>query len=74
MICDGKGKRNILVHKRCANLLDELRAGYRYPEGKHGLDTEPLDQNDHAVQALESYVWYRYGGTAVAQPARVREY
>lgn len=73
MICDGKGKRNIFVHRRCKNLLNELRSGYKYPEGKHGLESVPMDGNDHAVQALESYVWYRYGGNQVRKP-RVREY
>lgn len=59
LICDGKGKRNLFVHKRCRRLLDELRAGYKYPEGKHGFDTHPADGNDHAAQALETYVWAR---------------
>jgi hypothetical protein len=59
LICDGKGYRAIKVHKRCRHLLDELRAGYKYPEGKHGLETKPEDGNDHAANALESYVWLR---------------
>lgn len=59
LICDGQGHRAILVHRRCRALLDEIRAGYRYPEGKHGLETAPADGNDHACNALESYVWLR---------------
>jgi hypothetical protein len=59
LICDGQGHRAILVHHRCRSLLDELRAGYRYPTGRHGLETEPADGNDHACNALESYVWLR---------------
>lgn len=73
MICDGQGRRNIFVHERCKNLLDELRAGYKYPQGKHGLATEPEDGNDHAAQSLESYIWYKFGGTQARRP-RVREY
>jgi hypothetical protein len=73
LICDGKGQRNLLIHKRCRNLLDEIQAGYKYPEGKHGLETHPQDLNDHAAQALESYVWLHYG-TMAAQRPRTREY
>jgi hypothetical protein len=66
LICDGQGKRNLYVHRGCRRLLDELRAGYKYPEGKHGLETFPQDGNDHACQALETYVWARI---ATAAPA-----
>lgn len=59
LICDGQGHRAIKVHERCRNLIDELRSGYKYPEGKHGLETFPEDGNDHAAQALESWVWLR---------------
>jgi hypothetical protein len=59
LICDGKGYRAIKVHRRCRKLLDELRAGYKYPEGKHGLETKPEDGNDHAANALESWIWLR---------------
>lgn len=59
LICDGKGYRAIKVHRRCRHLLDEIRAGYKYPEGKHGLETKPEDGNDHAANALESWVWLR---------------
>jgi len=59
LICDGKGYRAIKVHRRCRKLLDEIRAGYKYPEGKHGLETKPEDGNDHAANALESWVWLR---------------
>lgn len=61
LICDGNNHRAILVHKRCRNLLDEIRSGYKYPEGKNGLGTAPMDGNDHACQALESFVWARFG-------------
>jgi hypothetical protein len=59
LICDGKGHRAIKIHRRCRHLLDEIRAGYKYPEGKHGLETKPEDGNDHAANALESWVWLR---------------
>lgn len=62
MICDGKGYRALKIHRRCKRLLDEIRAGYKYPEGKHGLETYPQDGNDHAANALEGYVWAAYGG------------
>lgn len=68
MICDGKGHRAIKIHRRCQRLLDEIRAGYKYPEGKHGLETHPADGNDHAINALEGYIWAAYGG--VKQPRR----
>lgn len=62
LICDGQKHRGLYVHRRCRNLLDELRAGYKYPEGKHGLEAEPEDGHDHACQALESWVWARKAG------------
>lgn len=73
LFSDGQGKRNIFIHRRCAHLLDEIKAGYKYPQGRHGLETEPADGNDHAVQALESWVWYRLGAPLQRRP-RVREY
>lgn len=62
MICDGRQYRAIHVHRRCKNLIDELSMAYRYPEGKHGLESDPADGNDHACQALETWVWWHYGG------------
>lgn len=59
LICDGKGYRALKVHRRCRKLLDEINAGYKYPEGKHGLETKPQDGTDHAANALEGYVWLR---------------
>jgi hypothetical protein len=59
LICDGQGHRAIKVHRRCHHLLDEIRSGYKYPEGKHGLETKPQDGNDHAANALESWIWLR---------------
>jgi hypothetical protein len=46
---------------RCRHLLDEIRMGYKYPEGKHGLDEKPEDGNDHACDALTGWCWLRVG-------------
>ncbi len=62
LICDGQGHRAIKIHRRCTHLIDELSMGYRYPEGKRGLETDPEDGNDHACQALETWVWWHHGG------------
>lgn len=59
LVCDGQGHRAIKIHRRCHHLLDEIRSGYKYPDGKHGFETKPQDGNDHACNALESYVWLR---------------
>ncbi len=61
LFCDGQGHRAIKVHRRCAKLIDELSAGYKYPEGKRNPDDFPGDGNDHACQSLESYVFMRMG-------------
>lgn len=66
LICDGKQHRAIKVHRRCKHLIDELSMGYRYPEGKRGLESSPEDGNDHACQALETWVWWHYGGRKTA--------
>ncbi len=58
--CDGKGRRTLFVHRRCYNLLDEIRSGYRYPDGKRsGVGEHPADGNDHACDALTGWVWLR---------------
>lgn len=62
LICDGQGHRAIKIHRRCTHLIDELSMGYRYPEGKRGLEIDPEDGNDHACQALETWVWWHHGG------------
>lgn len=59
LIEDGNGQRVLKVHRRARNLLDEIRAGYKYPEGKHKIDEHPADGNDHACEALENWVWLR---------------
>jgi hypothetical protein len=73
LICDGQGHRAIKINRRCKHLIDEISAGYKYPEGKHGLEAEPQDGNDHACQALESWVWARMA-TSTGRRARVGEY
>ncbi len=64
LVCDDRGYRAVKVHRRCRNLIDELSMGYQYPQGKNGLEDMPADGNDHAVQALETWVWWNYGGNA----------
>jgi hypothetical protein len=60
LICDGQGHRAIKVHRRCKHLLDEIMAGYKYPEGKRAsVDDMPEDGNDHAADALASWVFLR---------------
>lgn len=61
LMLDGNNYRAIKVHRRCVNLLDEIRSGYKYPEGKHGTEAHPQDGNDHACNALESWVWVMFG-------------
>ncbi len=61
LVLDGNNYRAIKIHRRCANLLDEIRSGYKYPDGKHGTEAHPQDGNDHACNALESWVWVAYG-------------
>jgi hypothetical protein len=71
MICDGKGVRRIFVHTRCRNLRDEITAGYKYPDGENSPSAMPADGNDHACNALESWVWYRLGGAAMSAESMV---
>jgi hypothetical protein len=60
LICDGQQYRTIKVHRRCRNLLDEIMAGYRYPDGKkNAQDDLPEDGNDHAANALETWTFMR---------------
>ena len=60
LICDGQGHRAIKVNRRCKHLLDEIMAGYKYPEGKRSsVDDMPEDGTDHAVNAMESWVFLR---------------
>lgn len=61
LVCDANKHRAIKINQRCKHLLDEIRSGYKYPEGKHGLETFPEDGNDHACNALESWVWVTFG-------------
>jgi hypothetical protein len=59
LICDGQGYRALRVHRRCVHLLDEIRSGWHYPDGKSGVNEHPADGNDHACDALTSWVWMR---------------
>jgi phage terminase large subunit len=63
LICDGNGRRTILVHPRCKNLIREITQDYHYPEALDRNSNEmPADENDHAAQALESWCWLRVRG------------
>lgn len=59
LVCDGNGYRALRVHRRCVNLLDEIRSGWRYPDGKNNINEKPLDGNDHACDALSAWCWMR---------------
>ncbi|MCB0072607.1 MAG: hypothetical protein KDE20_14155, partial [Caldilineaceae bacterium] len=60
LICDQNERRVIKVNRRCKNLIWEITQGYMYPEGrKVRADDRPADGNDHACNALESWVWMR---------------
>jgi phage terminase large subunit len=58
-VCDGQGYRALRVHKRCKRLLDEIMAGWKYPEGKNSINERPEDGNDHAADALTGWIWLR---------------
>ena len=58
-ILDGQGQRVLQVHGRCKHLLDEITSGYRNKEGPDGFEDKPEDGNDHAANALESWIWLR---------------
>lgn len=60
LIRDGQGYRGLLVNRTCRHLIEELTTGYRNKENPAGgfLD-EPEDGNDHACDALTSWVWMR---------------
>jgi hypothetical protein len=60
LVCDDQGVRVLKVHRRCRNLLNEMQGGYQYPAGSTTHDNEtPLDQDNHAVDALRYWVWMR---------------
>ena len=59
LINDGQGRRSLFVHRRCVNLLNEIRSGWVYPEGRRGVNEHPADGNDHACDALTAWVWMR---------------
>jgi hypothetical protein len=60
LIKDSQGVRSLLVHRRCRHLLNEIQGGYQYPSLDANRDGEqPLDQDNHAVDALRYWVWMR---------------
>jgi hypothetical protein len=56
LVRDAQGVRTLLVHRRCTRLLYEIREGYQYPA--LGGDV-PLDQDNHACDALRTWAWWR---------------
>ena len=56
LIWDGR-RRSLFVHRRCRNLLDEIRSGYRYDPDRPS--EKPVDGNDHGCDALRYWVWLR---------------
>jgi PBSX family phage terminase large subunit len=60
LICDGNEYRTLMVNRRCKNLINELTSGYKYPaDGSRRNEEEPLDENNHAVDALRMWAWLR---------------
>lgn len=61
LVRDGNGYRTLKVNRRCTNLLRELREGYRYPDGSRPRrdEEQPLDRDNHAVDALRYWCWVR---------------
>jgi len=52
--------RIIQVHKRCVNFLKEIQEGYKYPEeGTRTKDEVPLDEDNHAMDALRYWCYLR---------------
>lgn len=61
LVKDGAGYRALKVHRRCVNLLRELREGYKYPDGSKARRDEeiPLDKDNHAADALRYWAYVR---------------
>lgn len=61
LVRDGNGYRALQVHRRCTNLLKEMRELYRYPpeEKRREGNEKPLDGNDHACDALRYWAYLR---------------
>lgn len=61
LVHDGNGVRSLRVHRRCVNLLREIREGYQYPPGGRTRrdEEQPLDKDNHACDALRYWCWMR---------------
>lgn len=65
LIKDDNNRRILQVHPSCTGLIEEMTKLYRYPEGRKArADDHPADGNDHSVEALQSWVYYRLGTRA----------
>ncbi|MGD8499072.1 MAG: phage terminase large subunit [Phycisphaerales bacterium] len=59
LIRDGQGMVSLLVHPRCKNLIQEMTEGYKYPEGSRRDNEQPIDEANHACDALRYWAWMR---------------
>lgn len=60
LILDGNGKRQLLIHPRCINLVKEMQT-LRYDEGSRqarGGEPKPLKLDDHGPDALRYMAWH----------------
>ena len=61
LMCDGNEYRTAKVNRRCRNLISEITEGYVYPDAESSRkDSEqPVDENNHAVDALRMWAFLR---------------
>lgn len=56
LVLDGEGKRRLIVHPRCKNLIGEMSDGYRYPDGTNATGViKPIKRDDHGPDAIAYY-------------------
>lgn len=60
-VFDGNNERQLLVHPRCENLIEQM-ASYRYKDSGalQGGDPQPVKEDDHAVDALRYFIYTRH--------------
>ena len=60
LVQDGQGYRTLKVHRRCRNFIEELTAGYKYPDNMAKRNSEnPEDKNNHAADAFRMWAFAR---------------
>jgi hypothetical protein len=64
LVCDGNEYRTIRVNRRCRNLISEMAEGYVYPDAESSKrdNEQPIDENNHACDALRMWAWLRSKG------------